>query len=131
MKKAIPKRWGGKRPGSGRKPTGVDPARTIRLSDEFIATVDQWAVDNGTTRSEAIRRLVELGLKAKTKERPKSEDTKQRQETKQRARVLAGAVVDEMADTRASADDQASRRRRLIKGPEEFQNVRRDRPNRT
>jgi hypothetical protein len=65
MKTAIPKTWGGKRPGSGRKPTGVDPARTIRLSDEFIATVDAWAEKHEVTRSEAIRRLVELGLKAK------------------------------------------------------------------
>ena len=55
------------RPGSGRRPTGADPARTIRLSDEFIATVDGWAAeqDDQPSRSEAIRRLVELGLKAK------------------------------------------------------------------
>jgi hypothetical protein len=67
MKKAIPKVRGGKRPGSGRKPTGVDPARTIRLSDDFIATVDAWSArqDDKPSRSEAIRRLVELGLKEK------------------------------------------------------------------
>jgi hypothetical protein len=65
MKKAIPKARGGKRPGSGRKPTGVDPARTIRLSDEFIATVDAWAEDHGVSRSEGFRRLVELGLKVR------------------------------------------------------------------
>jgi Arc/MetJ-type ribon-helix-helix transcriptional regulator len=132
MKKAIPKMRGGKRPGSGRKPTGRDPARTIRLSDEFIATVDTWAAqqDDSPNRSEAIRRLVELGLTVKTEERPKSEDTKRRQKTKQRARELAGAVVDEMTDTTASPENQADRKRRLIKGPEEFQGVRRDRPNR-
>jgi hypothetical protein len=69
MKKAIPRMRGGKRPGSGRKPTGRDPARTIRLSDEFISTVDAWAAkqDDAPGRSEAIRRLVELGLKAKGK----------------------------------------------------------------
>jgi hypothetical protein len=69
MKKAIPKTRGGRRPGSGRKPTGVDPSRTIRLSDEFIATVDAWAArqDDSPSRSEAIRRLVDLGLKAKGK----------------------------------------------------------------
>jgi Ribbon-helix-helix protein, copG family len=69
MKKAIPKGRGGKRPGSGRKPTGVDPARTIRLSDEFIEAVDVWAArqEDRPGRSEAIRRLVELGLKAKGK----------------------------------------------------------------
>ena len=69
MKKAIPKSRGGKRPGAGRPATGTDPARTIRLSDEFIARVDAWAADQPDlpVRSEAIRRLVELGLKAKGK----------------------------------------------------------------
>lgn len=67
MKKAIRKARGGKRAGSGRKPTGVDPARTIRLSDSFIAAVDAWAVGQDVSRSEAIRRLVELGLRAKGK----------------------------------------------------------------
>jgi hypothetical protein len=69
MKKAIRKSRGGKRPGSGRKPTGTDPTRTFRLSDEFIARVDAWAADQPDlpVRSEAIRRLVELGLKARGK----------------------------------------------------------------
>ena len=59
-KKAIPKR-------RGRPATGKDPSRTIRLSDEFLAKVDAWAnqQDDDPGRSEAIRRLVELGLKAK------------------------------------------------------------------
>jgi hypothetical protein len=69
MKKAIRKSLGGKRPGAGRPATGTDPARTIRLSDEFIANVDAWAAaqDDEPGRSEAIRRLVEIGLKAKVK----------------------------------------------------------------
>jgi hypothetical protein len=67
MKNAIRKTRGGSRPGAGRKPTGVDPARTIRLSDEFTSMVDTWAAqqDDIPSRSEAIRRLVEIGLKAK------------------------------------------------------------------
>jgi hypothetical protein len=67
MKKATPKKHGGLRPGSGRRATGKDPVRTMRLSDEFIATVDAWASDQDDqpSRSEAIRRLVELGLKVK------------------------------------------------------------------
>ena len=65
MKKATPKTVGGKRPGAGRPATGKDPTRTFRLSDEFMANVDAWAEAHDITRSEAIRRLVELGLKAK------------------------------------------------------------------
>jgi hypothetical protein len=69
MKKATPKNHGGKRPGAGRPATGKDPVRTMRLSDEFIAKVDAWAAaqDDEPARSEAIRRLVELGLRAKGK----------------------------------------------------------------
>jgi hypothetical protein len=69
MKKAIPKTVGGKRAGAGRPATGKDPVRTMRLSDEFMASVDAWSgrQDDTPSRSEAIRRLVELGLKAKPK----------------------------------------------------------------
>jgi hypothetical protein len=53
----------------GRPATGNDPVRAIRLSDEFLAKVDGWASkqDDEPGRSEAIRRLVELGLKVKSK----------------------------------------------------------------
>jgi hypothetical protein len=69
MKKATPGKHGGARPGSGRRPIGKDPVRTMRLSDEFIASVDAWAAaqEDQPGRSEAIRRLVELGLKSKEK----------------------------------------------------------------
>jgi hypothetical protein len=53
----------------GRPATGRDPVTAIRLSAEMRASVDQWASvqEDGPARSEAIRRLVELGLKAKVK----------------------------------------------------------------
>jgi hypothetical protein len=59
-KKATPKR-------RGRPATGKAPTRTLRLTDEFMAAVEAWAAKQDDTpgRSEAIRRLVELGLKAK------------------------------------------------------------------
>jgi metal-responsive CopG/Arc/MetJ family transcriptional regulator len=34
-----------------------------RLPDELVAKIDAWAKANDTSRSEAIRRLVEKGLK--------------------------------------------------------------------
>jgi hypothetical protein len=51
----------------GRPATGQDPVTAIRLSKELRGTVDDWAgkQDDTPSRSEAIRRLVELGLKAK------------------------------------------------------------------
>ncbi len=36
-----------------------------RLSGELFAQIDAWAKANETSRSEAIRRLVELGLHSK------------------------------------------------------------------
>jgi hypothetical protein len=111
------------------RPAGIKYGETIpaRLELATVASLDAWAKSHDISRSEAIRRLVEIGLTVKTKGRPKSEDAKQRQDTKRRARELAGDTIDEMTETAASLDDQASRKRRLIKGPEEFQKVRRDR----
>jgi len=56
-----------KRP--GRPATGQDPVTAIRLSAQMRESVDGWAAKqpDGPSRSEAIRRLVELGLKAKGK----------------------------------------------------------------
>jgi hypothetical protein len=38
-----------------------------RMPPALIAEVEAWAAANNTTRSEAFRRLVELGLRSKTK----------------------------------------------------------------
>ena len=84
--------------------------------------VDAWATLNHASRSEAIRRLVELGLTVKPKARPRAQDQKDR------ARELAGKAIDKMADAGASDDDKAGRKRRLIKGPREFREMRGDLP---
>jgi hypothetical protein len=57
------------KPKGGRPATGRDPVTAIRLSKEFRDAVDNWAAkqDDKPSRSEAIRRLVEIGLKAKAK----------------------------------------------------------------
>lgn len=36
-----------------------------RIPPAIVEVIDDWASKNDTTRSDAIRRLVELGLKAK------------------------------------------------------------------
>jgi Arc/MetJ-type ribon-helix-helix transcriptional regulator len=53
--------------GRGRPATGRDPVSAVRLPVELTAAIEKWAEDNEANRSEAIRRLVELGLKAKVK----------------------------------------------------------------
>src|SRR2546430_16020718 len=124
MKKAIPKTVGGKRRGAGRPATGKDPVRTMRLSDDFIDKVDAWAADQPDlpARSEAIRRLVELGLTIRTKAKQPSPAHAAR------AKELARTAIDKMTDATAPADEQAQRRRRLTKGPLEFREARMDQP---
>jgi hypothetical protein len=45
-----------------------------------------------------------------------------------RAKELAGLAIDKMGDPTVHPDERAQRRRRLTKGPEEFREVRVDRP---
>ena len=108
----------------GRPATGNDPVRAIRLSDEFLAEVDDWAAkqEDEPGRSEAIRRLVELGLAVKTPAGPVSKPGSLR------AQELAATAIEKIIDPTAAPEERAQRRRRLTKGPEEFREVRVDRP---
>lgn len=54
-----------KKKSRGRPATGYDPLVAARFPVEMISRVDQWAHAIGISRSEAIRRLVELGLASK------------------------------------------------------------------
>jgi hypothetical protein len=65
MKKSIPVNK--KSRGRPKKKGGVHPVTAVRLSPDIGAAVDKWAKSqqDPMTRSEAIRRLVELGLKTK------------------------------------------------------------------
>jgi hypothetical protein len=45
--------------------TGKTPITGVRLSADVTDRIDAWAKPQGVTRSEAIRRLVEIGLEAK------------------------------------------------------------------
>jgi hypothetical protein len=51
----------------GRPATGVDPLVALRFPPDRIEEIDNWAGKHSVSRSEAIRRLVELGLTAKAK----------------------------------------------------------------
>jgi hypothetical protein len=47
--------------------SGRDPMVSSRIPAPTDQEIDEWAERNETTRSDAIRRLVEIGLKAKGK----------------------------------------------------------------
>jgi len=66
----------------GRPATGHDPLLSFRLSADMIAAIDAWAASqpDRPTRSEALRRFIEVGMKAlgalgaKRKARTRSEE---------------------------------------------------------
>jgi Arc/MetJ-type ribon-helix-helix transcriptional regulator len=106
----------------GRPATGKDPLVSARLPQSLVDQVEQWSAAHAGSRSEAIRRLVELGLTVKA--RPK-QPSRARAD---KAKAMAANQLDQLADRSATTEEQASRKRRLLKGPEEFQNARVDRP---
>jgi hypothetical protein len=107
----------------GRPATGRDPVSAVRLPVDLTANVDAWAESREVSRSEAIRRLVELGLKAKAPARPAGKPGR-----RLRAQELAAKAIDGMIDPSAPPEERAQRRRRLTKGPPEFRDDRVDLP---
>lgn len=48
----------------GRPATGHDPFLTARVPQDVIDAIEAWAAASDISRSEAVRRLLELGLGA-------------------------------------------------------------------
>jgi len=119
MKKTI----SAKQKSPGRPATGVTPMVGFRADPVARAAIVKWAESqpDTPTLSEAIRRLVELGLAVKTRSAPSD---------RQRAAIadLASKAIDSLTAETTDNNEKSSRKRRLIKGPEEFREVRVDRP---
>jgi Arc/MetJ-type ribon-helix-helix transcriptional regulator len=110
----------------GRPATGQIPARSIRLPEELSARIDSWAVKQADkpSRSEAIRRLVELGL---AKAKPLANATtvgRLGNKAVSKSSELAGKTIDRLIDQSAPLEEQEKRKRRLLKGPAEFRDMR-------
>jgi len=112
-----------KRKRAGRPATGTEPLYGVRISDTLMKQIMDWGKVQGATRSEAIRRLVELGLTVKKAARPVS-----RPGRRTRAQELAKEAIEKMIDPATPPEEKAKRRRRLTKGPTEFREDRVDQP---
>ena len=88
----------------------------------LIAEVEAWAAANETSRSDAFRRLVELGLTVRTKSKQATS------ERAARAKELAAKAIEKISDPTASQEERTQRRRRLTRGPQEFREDRVDLP---
>jgi hypothetical protein len=106
-----------------RPKTGVTPMTGVRFSDQALHAIERWAKRQSgkLTRAEAIRRLVSLGLSAPI---PAERDPN----AASKALKLAAAQVRGLIDPLLPEEERRARRRRLIRGPKEFRDARRDQP---
>jgi hypothetical protein len=68
----------------------------------------------------AIRRLVEMALVSTQPDKPT------RNKSAANASGMAGRQIDDLGDKSATDDERAKRKRRLLKGPSEFRDIRKD-----
>jgi hypothetical protein len=62
-------------------------------------------------------------IKGKLAKRPRASSRLKKQD---KAAKLAGRAIDGLADRSATSEERETRKRRLLKGPKEFRNSRRD-----
>jgi hypothetical protein len=112
----------------GPPPTGKGTLVGVRLQPDRLAAVDAWITKQNArmTRPEAIRAMLDAALIFAAKD--PGEKPVSRPARASRARELAAETIDKMIDPSAPPEEHAHRRRRLTKGPEEFREVRIDRP---
>jgi hypothetical protein len=102
--------------------TGKGVLVGLRCHPPFLQAVDGWRErEEGTpSRPAAIVRLAELGLATvvpRGRTNPKAAA---------KASDMAGAEIDRLTDKSAPRAERASRKRRLLKGPGEFRDLRKD-----
>jgi hypothetical protein len=96
----------------------------LRLEPKMIKRIDDWRRQQSDLppRAEAMRRLVELGLPAAHPARRRGK------KIGPKASEMAGRAIDRVEDRSVPAEDRARRKRRLLKGPQEFREMRGDLP---
>src|ERR1700722_8736141 len=100
----------------------------VRLQADQLKAIDAWAAkqEPAVTRPEAIRGMIDAMLHILAKDQGEKPISKPGRRL--RAQELGTKAIDKMIDPSAPREERAQRRRRLTKGPEEFQEMRVDRP---
>ena len=102
---------------------GRDAVSSVKFSQALTAEIDAWAEAHQTTRSEAIRQLVELGLNAATPPHRVAGD-----HDPLAVEALAARQIAALLDPQLEPEERERRIRRLIDGPPEFAAARIDLP---
>ena len=96
----------------------------VRCHQEFLSGVDGWRAkqESDVSRPDAIRRLAEIGLQNALggAKGPKQRSPKARS----KAQELASTQLDKLIDPSATDEERETRKRRLLKGPREFREIR-------
>jgi hypothetical protein len=102
--------------------TGKGELVGVRIQPKLMQGLDRWIADHRPrpSRPEAIRRLLEQALAAAAPSGPAKAGSRRK------AADLAGQAIDSLGDQTATVEERAHRKRRLIKGPREFRDVRDD-----
>lgn len=112
-------------PSPVRRRTGIDPVSAVKMPERLTAAVDEWAEAHCLTRSDAICKLLELGLKvappAPTPPHPLASGATTLEE-------IAVHEIESLLDPALPADERERRIRRLTEGPPEFSHERIDLP---
>jgi hypothetical protein len=104
----------------GPPPTGKGEPIMVRLQPGLLTNLDAWIARQGEqlSRPEAMRRLLERALAGS--QQPKLRTPKSRS----KAHELADAQLDKLIDPSVPDEERQQRKRRLLKGPGEFREMR-------
>ena len=107
-------------------PVDRNPVSAVKLPAVLTASIDAWASAHAVNRSEAIRRLVELGLKSETAAGAKPVSHRDAIAVEE----LAAHQLEQFIDPDTPQEERDRRIHRLTAGPPEFVNLRIDLPKR-
>lgn len=108
-----------------RRRTRRDPVSAVKMPEGLTAAVDAWAETHRLSRSDAICKLVELGLRIAP---PVLTSTHPIASGASRIEELAAHEIAALLDPALPPDERERRIRRLTEGPPEFSHERIDLP---
>jgi Arc/MetJ-type ribon-helix-helix transcriptional regulator len=108
----------------GPAPTGKGHPVQVRLQPDLLFSLDAWIAKQREhqSRPEAIREILERALK---RSQPQQSGP---HKGARKAREIAGTELDRLGDATATEEERQSRKRRILKGPSEFREMRKDLP---
>ena len=108
-----------------RSPGRIESHRfQMRVSAVFLKSIDRWrrSQTDKPSRADAVRRIVEQAFVGKTAPGQSSKDAARK------ASHLAARAIEGLGDKSQPVAEQQRRKQRLIRGPNEFRDIRDDQP---